>query len=471
MIQGRTETSDRILDMQTKKKSIFNQFNRSNRLLVTLVLTLAAFFFFKEEIRGKEQLSHPFSLFVSQSDARKTISASLKDAISKNKRPEKIDLIDQSLGQRLNLAEKDDIEIKYSFDQELQENADKLLRQYKPDYGAIVMMDAKTGQVLAMSSFVKANAQADNLAVRASFPAASIFKIITASTAVDRKGVDPQRKIAFNGGNYTLYKKNVLSEKVNKWTRFISLKDAFAKSINTAFGRLTLENLEPHDLTEYSKRFMFNKFIPADFKVEPSQAYIPTEKGFELTQVASGYNRFNTLSPVHGAMIAASIINSGKIIAPYIVSQLEKNGKVIYKAEPYEIGQAITPESALKVQEMMEQTVLTGTSRKAFRQMLRDKKFKQVDMGGKTGHFSGLNPKGRNDWFVGYATDGDRKIAVAAITVNVKKWTVKSSALGEMMIRKHFKSILEEKEITKKLNRSAPDNDQTHLVDLKSDKT
>ena len=42
------------------------------------------------------------------------------------------------------------------------------------------------------------------------------------------KGVDPQHQIAFNGGNYTLYKKNVLSEHVTKWTRFISLKDAFA---------------------------------------------------------------------------------------------------------------------------------------------------------------------------------------------------------------------------------------------------
>jgi len=471
MIQGRFKKSDRILDMEKQKKSFFTHFKHGNRVLVLLILISAGLFLYKEELTGKEQLNQPFSIFVSQSDARKTIMASLKDSITKNKRPEKIDLDDQSAGQRLNLFEKDGVEVKYSFDPELQYNADKLLRQYKPDYGAIVMMDAKTGQVLAMSSFVKNDAYADNLAVKATFPAASIFKVITASTAVDRKGVDPTRKIAFNGGNYTLYKKNVLSEKVNKWTRVISLKDAFAKSINTAFGRLALESLDPNDLSEYSKRFMFNKYIPSDFFVEPSQAYIPTEKGFELTQVASGYNRYNTLSPVHGAMIAASIINSGKIVAPYVVSQLRKNGQLIYQAEPYEIGQAITPESAQKVQEMMEQTVLTGTSRKAFRQMLRDKKFKQVDMGGKTGHFSGINPKGRNDWFVGYATDGDNKIAVAAITVSVKKWTVKSSALGEMMIRKHFKSILEEKEITKKLNRPSRDSGQSHLADLKSDKT
>jgi hypothetical protein len=67
-------------------------------------------------------------------------------------------------------------------------------------------------------------------------------------------------------------------------------------------------------------------------------------------------------------------------------------------------------------------------------------------MGGKTGHFSGTSPKGRNDWFVGYASDGESKIAIAAITVNVKQWTVKSSALGEMMFRKYFKNKIEEHE-------------------------
>lgn len=97
----------------------------------------------------------------------------------------------------------------------------------------------------------------------------------------------------------------------------------------------------------------------------------------------------------------------------------------------------------------MEQTVLMGTSRKTFRKIMREKKFKEVEMGGKTGHFSGMNPKGRTDWFVGYASDGENKVAIAAITVNIQKWTVKSSALGEMMFRKHFKSVLEDKEISK----------------------
>jgi cell division protein FtsI/penicillin-binding protein 2 len=98
----------------------------------------------------------------------------------------------------------------------------------------------------------------------------------------------------------------------------------------------------------------------------------------------------------------------------------------------------MTKASATKIQNMMEQTVLSGTSRKTFRQMVKDKKFREIEMGGKTGHFTGMNPKGTTDWFVGYATDGETKIAIATITVNVKKWTVKSSALAQMMFKKNY---------------------------------
>ena len=238
-----------------------------------------------------------------------------------------------------------------------------------------------------------------------------------------------------------------MSDKVNRWTRFITLREAFARSINTAFGRLSLESLEPKDLSEYAKRFMFNQPIPTDFQVEISQARVPDQKGFELTEVASGFNRFNTLSPVHGAMIAGTIINDGKMVVPYTIDSLtDENSEIKYKAQVLERGQILRPESAAMVREMMEQTVLSGTSRKSFRSLVRSKKFREIDMGGKTGHFTGTNPKGKTDWFVGYASDGEDKIAIAAITVNIKKWTVKSSALAEMMFRKYFQDRFEEKD-------------------------
>lgn len=407
-------------------------------MLIPFGLLASAFFVFNHQnsVKLENGLSSQNPI-----ESRKIIAKAISENITRSTFPSEI---------VFNAEESENVskyKVNYTLLSDLQEHADSLLKRYKPDYGAIVMMDAKTGEILAMSSFEKANPDGSNLALRASYPAASIFKVITAATAVDKAGVSPEHRIAFNGGNYTLYKKNVLSDRINRWTRFITLKDAFARSINTAFGRLSLESIEPHDLSEYANRFNFNQEIPADFYVEMSSATVPTEKGYALTQVASGYNRFNTLSPVHGAMIASAIINDGQMPSPYIVKNIEnENNESIYSGQPLLQNQVISAKSAEKVQQMMEQTVLSGTSRKTFKHLVRDRKFREVEMGGKTGHFSGTSPKGRNDWFVGYASDGESKIAIAAITVNVKHWTVKSSALGEMMFRKYFKDKIEERE-------------------------
>ncbi len=461
------------------KSMIQGRIHLTKWILVALIIILSTYFISQKKqnepaLLSKENLSEDRdqkSFFGDSKSARAQLAQLITPQIQNNQFPDTISYLDLDLEQK---GAK--FKFHYTIDQDLQTKAEKLLRQYQPDYGAIVMMNAETGEILTMTSFIKEQNDLpfQNLNLMATFPAASVFKIITAATAIDLKGVDPQHQIAFNGGNYTLYKKNVLSEHVTKWTRFISLKDAFARSINTAFGRLTLENIKPHELSNYANRFMFNQEIPTDFKLEKSLAQIPNETGFELTQVASGYNRFNTMSPVHGAMIAATIVNYGKMVAPYIVKEVQLNDETIYQGKKLDLGLILSQASAEKVQTMMEQTVLAGTSRKTFRKLLKDKKFKEVEMGGKTGHFSGLNPKGTNDWFVGYATDGENKVAIAAITVNIKKWTVKSSALAEMMIRDHFKNVLDEKAQShlqlKKQDQPPLGSDQSPAVNLKSDK-
>ncbi len=362
---------------------------------------------------------------------RNSISQALGPSLRQNNLPLKTEIIWGGVHQV--------VEPKYTMVPELQAEADKILRTYKPDYGAIFLMDAETGQVLAISSYERDNPTALNWALQASFPAASVFKVVTATVAVDKAGVSPEQIIQYNGGAYTLYKKNVMSNKITRWTSSITLKDAFARSINTAFGRLSLEKLFPVDINEYASRFMFNQDIPTDFPVEMGVAYVPPEKTFEFAEVVSGFNKTNRMSPVQGAMIAASVANDGKMVIPYLVDQMKnEQGEVIYHAEIMDHGSIMTKESAEKIRELMGQTVTRGTSRRTFSSLLRNKKFKEISMGGKTGHLTGDSPKGRVDWFVGYATDENHKIAVAAITVNKKFWTVKSSYIGQSLFKKYF---------------------------------
>lgn len=365
-------------------------------------------------------------------ELRQLLAEKLGPQILHNQLPEKIDLEFE--------GSKKEVQINYTLDPQLQSEATKLLKAYKPDYGAIVIMNANTGAVLAMASFQKGQPDAPNLALRGTYPAASIFKIVTATAAVDRYNMSPDSIVLFNGGNYTLYRKNVLSGAVNRWTRGMSIRDAFARSINTAFGRLTLERMQPQDLEHYAIRFGFNKHIQSDLPFDPGFAQIPNEKGYHLAEIASGFNRVTTMSPVQGAMIASSVAADGVMPVPYIVDSIsDKNGTTLFKAEPVTAAVTMSPEGADKLKEMMGATVSSGTSRSAFRNFLKDKKFRELELGGKTGSLTGDNPKGKVDWFVGYGIGENESLAVAAITVNVKYWTVKSSYLAQSLLKKHFK--------------------------------
>lgn len=332
------------------------------------------------------------------------------------------------------------ITVEYTLDPILQETAEKLFKSYKPDYGAIVMMDAETGGILAMVSHNKRDSEGSHLALRGTFPAASIFKIVTATAAIDKYHMSPQSIVAFNGSNHTLYKKNVLSDRVTRWTREMTLREAFARSVNTFFGRLTLERLQPQDLEDYAFRFGFNQKIATDIHFDNGITEIPKDNDYHLAELASGFNRVTRMSPIQGAMMASAIADDGLMKVPYIVQRaFNEEGELIFQAEPVTAAVTMTPAGADQVRDLMEATITLGTSRKSFKPLIRNKRFKELIVGGKTGSLTGDNPRGKTDWFVGYAMNENQKIAIAALTVNVDYWTVKSSHLAQAMFQRHFK--------------------------------
>lgn len=327
--------------------------------------------------------------------------------------------------------------LQYSFDPQLQEEMEQLFASYRPDYGAFVAMDAETGRVISLISF-SAKGMKENLALRASFPSASVFKVVTAAAAIEEKKYNADTVVRFNGANHTLYKHNILKMKENRWTRNITLKDAFAKSVNTVFGRIGALDVGPAELSEYALRFGFNRQIAADFPIQEGKAPIPNDT-WELAETASGFTRDNTMSPIQGAMIAAAVVNHGVMMEPYFVqSVFTDHGEEVYTAQPKVASTSVDPSTAAEIRRLMQETVKRGTSSKSFHGFSRGK-FKDLDVGGKTGSLTGTDPKGKYDWFVGYAEGRSKKIAFAALTIHEKFWRVKSSYLARRAIENYFK--------------------------------
>lgn len=332
-----------------------------------------------------------------------------------------------------------DYHVKFTLDRELQERIENLYERYSPVYAAFVAMDPETGRILAMVDY-SSEGHEENLNLKASFPAASVFKIVTSAAALDEGLIKPKSVFPVNGSYGTLYKRN-LRNVVNRWTRYISIEEAFAKSVNTVFAKIAMNRVGPEGLQKYADAFSFNQQIPFDMPLESGSAIIPNDE-FGLAESGSGYTRRQTLNPIQGAMIAASVVNGGRMPSPYVVEAVSTpQGVKVYGAKQDTFGRPVDRDTAKSLALIMEHTITRGTARKEYRDYNHHPLLSKLFIGAKTGSLSGTEPRGKYDWFVGFAqssTNPKQKLAFASMIVNRKFWKVKASHIAREAIIEHF---------------------------------
>ena len=281
-------------------------------------------------------------------------------------------------------------EVDYTLDAGLHDEIAKIYRRYSPDYASFVAIDPETGAILSLSSYMREEDWSHNLALGSTYPAASVFKIVSAAAALDTKKMTLNSVIPFNGKSTTLYKRQILKHKDNKYTRRPTFKKAFAKSANPVFGRVGIEKIGRDGMINYADQFGFGKTVVQDLPIQPSQFNLPLNEDWELAEAASGFTRDILLGPVHAAAFVASILNDGKMYAPYVVDGIQdKNGNTLYRSTPQVIGETVSSATAKDLMAMMRETVRTGSARKAFRKADRYRAYRGADYGGKTGSLSG----------------------------------------------------------------------------------
>jgi len=329
--------------------------------------------------------------------------------------------------------------VHYTIDKKLQEKVESVFEKWQPDYGVFVAIEPDSGRVLAMANHRRNRGVSRNLALGNTYPSASIFKLITAAAAIDLGKIDAETIIPFNGKASSLYRKNVLHHKNNKWTQHFPIKTAFAKSVNTVFGRLGLMHVGGQQLSEYASKFGFNRKLSGDFYFPESRADFNPEDEWRVVEAAAGYTNNNTISPVHAAMLAASVINGGRMLPPFLVDSITNdNGIILYESNPASTFPIIKSKTVNQLQILMRETVLKGSAQKSFNGFSK-KQYKNVEVGGKTGSLSGLKPEGKYDWFIGYAQAGSQKLAFAALCINKDYWYVKSSQVARIAVEHYFK--------------------------------
>jgi penicillin-binding protein A len=332
--------------------------------------------------------------------------------------------------------------VKTSLDEDLQSLLMRAMDRRNSRFIGIVVIEADTGRVLSMAGFDKLDPESNPCLV-STFPAASLFKIVTAAAAVEQYNYNSNTQLRFNGYKHTMYK-NQLQETNNRYTHTISFADAFAESVNPIFGKLGKLNLGPGLLKQYALGFGFNQAIDFELPVQPSN-FAVKETPYHWAEIASGFNRETTLSPVHAAMIISAILNQGRMVTPTLVESIEdQNGHLLYQSSASWSNQAMNPKATAVLKEIMEATVQSGTARSYFSGWQRDPVLSGLRIGGKTGSISTRSRDARIDWFAGFASkkDGSGKVVVAAVVAHEEYIGVRAGAYARMAITHFFKNRL-----------------------------
>jgi peptidoglycan glycosyltransferase len=194
-----------------------------------------------------------------------------------------------------------------------------------------------------------------------------------------------------------------------------TLKQALTESCNTAFAQLCVAQLGEKKFRDMAEAFGFEsepKFIDDDkniLNVEASQISPPetTLDPPALAQSCIG-QRDVRMTPLQGAMVAATVANGGRQMRPYVVDALQNADlTVVDKTQPSQLRRPITDNVADQLRDMMISVVDNGTGKAA--------KISGVKVGGKTGTAENGEDANDHGWFIGFAVKGGEPVIAVAV--------------------------------------------------------
>jgi len=275
------------------------------------------------------------------------------------------------VGQQKRVAAEPGADVILTIDRYMQRLAerelDATIKKHKASGGTIIIMDPRTGAILAMASRpsfdithldLSDEGKADlyrNRAITDLYEPGSVFKTITMSAALNQGLVSPQSTYVDEGvarvSGWTITNWDLGAHGVQTATQILT------KSLNT--GAVWLSGLLGPDLFyDYVKRFGFGQPTGVGLSGEsPGQVRTPADEGWaEVDMATNSFGQGINVTPLQLITAISAIANDGRLMRPYVVQEIRR-GDDSQVTEPVTVRQVTTPETANTLTDMMEAVV------------------------------------------------------------------------------------------------------------------
>ena len=297
-------------------------------------------------------------------------------------------------------------------------------------HGCAIVMETATGKIKAIANLGK---QEDgsyfedfNYGIGKTTEPGSVFKLATLMCLLEDKYVDLNTPINCEGGSKSFSGLRIKDSHLGTYQT--TVKNAFAASSNVAFAKLANQfyRAEPQKFLNHLHKMRLDMSTGIDIVASSGFPTIKKAKSWSATTLpymAHGYEELVT--PLHMLMLYNAVANNGKMMQPYLVSQIKYQGIVEKNIEPKVLEEKICSKETVKMLQEALYAVVHDNHGTGYK-VLNDSAY---SISGKTGTaVSALDNKGYNkenkiyqSSFIGYFPSEAPKYTMAVVIQNTKE--------------------------------------------------
>ena len=293
---------------------------------------------------------------------------------------------------------------------------DEAFRKYHAESAIAIVMNPKTGEILAMASRPTFDlnrpggvepAQRRNRPITDVFEPGSVFKIVTATAALNEGKVTLQDTFNCENGEWQVRSSRVIHD-VHPYGR-LTFPEVLIKSSNIGTVKIAMR-LGDKTLYRYIKEFGFGEKTGIDFPGEVSGILHPVDKWSKISITSIPYGQEVAATALQMLRAIAAIANGGHLVKPYLLKEIQNaDGVSLAKNEPVVSELFLKPEVVVSMNEILQRVVSEGTGDKA--------QIEGIRVAGKTGTAQKLEGGGFSHShfigsFIGYAPADDPMLAM-----------------------------------------------------------
>lgn len=261
-----------------------------------------------------------------------------------------------------------DSTIQFMVEQEL----DRAMAENNPDSITAIVMDPKTGEILAMASRPSYNPNRfweypqenwKNRAVAFIYEPGSTFKAVVAGAAL-QEGIVTPNQVFFDPG-YVM----VSGRRIQNWSNesygAVTFTDIVKKSLNTGFAQVGL-SLGAEKMMHYTRVFGFGERTGIDLPGEEEGILFSADDMRDSDIATTAIGQSIAVTPLQLVTAMGAIANGGTLMHPYIVREIRNpDGSVYEERTPREIRRVLEPTVDRTLIGLLEQVVASGGGKKA----------------------------------------------------------------------------------------------------------